>query len=211
MIAGYDILREKMNTAPDIQLNDGDDHWYRTKDSDWKPSVTTIIGGVINKGKGFETWLGNQPSYKIACSERDIAATHGIDVHNACEKYLHGQRIDGATKGTEFNKRMMQFEHWVQEYQPDIISTEQQMYHKDVPFSGTCDIVIYTPGAGLSIVDIKTGAPYESHALQLTCYKMLWDAMYPAFPIKSLFGLYLKGTWITKVEPQFKSYKYIPH
>ena len=210
MIEGYNILKDRMGHAPAIQLNEGDNHWYRTEENDWKPSVTTIIGGVINKGKGYDTWLGNQPSYKIACDERDIAASHGTQVHEACEHYLNGKRIDGSNEGPEFNKRMMKFEHWVENRQPDILATEQQMYHKDIPFSATCDIVIYTPDSGLSIVDIKTGAPYETHALQLTCYKMLWDAMYPDFPIKNIFGLYLKGNWITKVEPLFKSYKYVP-
>ncbi len=84
------------------------------------------------------------------------------------------------------------------------------MYHPDVPFSGTPDIVAYLPDLGLTLIDIKTGAPYESHQLQLTCYKMLWDALFPEAPIESLYGLYLKGSWISKVEPNFKAYKYVP-
>ena len=205
-------LKDKISSAVKIEMYDTDNHWYRTEGNEWKPSVTTIINSVLNKGKGFETWLGNQPSYKIACEERDDAAARGTAVHEACEAYLHGQHVDGSNSpwGDEFNKRMMSFEAWMDEYKPDIIATEYKMYHKDIPFSGTCDMVIYTPDTGLSVVDIKTGAPYESHALQLTCYKMLWDAMYPDFPIKNMYGLYLKGTWISKVEPQFKSYKYVP-
>ena len=39
---------------------------------------------------------------------------------------------------------------------------------------------------------------------------MLWDALFPDTPILHIYGLYLKGTWISKVEPQFKEYKYSP-
>ena len=203
-------LRERLSKPIDILVNTQDERWYKTEGNAWKPSVTSVISAVINKGRGFEQWLGNQPSYKIACEERDTSAKLGTAVHSACERYLKGEVINGEKLDDNFNKRMMQFEAWVDEYKPDIITLEYQMYHPDVPFSGTPDIVAYLPEKGLCLIDIKTGAPYETHELQLTCYKMLWDTLFPEAPITNIYGLYLKGNWISKVEPNFKKYTYVP-
>ena len=206
----YSDLKTKLSCPIDILVNTQDERWYKTEDNPWRPSVTSIIGSVLNKGKGFESWLGNQPSYKIACEERDEKAELGTRVHKACEAYLKGETIQGGTDDNEFNKRMMQFDAWYDTYKPEIITQEYQMYHPDVPFSGTPDIVAYIPEQGLCLIDIKTGAPYENHELQLTCYKMLWDTLFPDTPITTIYGLYLKGNWITKVEPNFKKYTYVP-
>lgn len=209
----FDELKKEILKTEKPTVHTDNSRWYRTGSSSvWKPSITTILGAVINKGIGFETWLGNQPSYKIACQERDEAAARGTAVHNACEDYLNGKEIDGTNSsyGDEFNKRMMSFESWVKNINPEIIALEHNMYHPDVAFSGTFDILANIPGKGLSVIDIKTGQPNESHILQLTAYKLLWDTLYPDYKIKRLYGLYLKGTWISKVEPLFKEYKYMP-
>tara|TARA_R100001594_G_scaffold111203_1_gene145950 strand:+ start:723 stop:1481 length:759 start_codon:yes stop_codon:yes gene_type:complete len=205
-------LRDRLSRPIDILVNTQDERWYKTDGNPWKPSVTSVISSVLNKGRGFEMWLGNQPSYKIACQERDESARLGTAVHSACEAYLKGEVVNGGENEwkDEFNKRMMQFEHWVTNVKPEIITLEYQMYHPDVPFSGTPDIIAYIPEKGLCLIDIKTGAPYENHELQLTCYKLLWDTLFPDMPITSLYGLYLKGNWISKVEPNFKQYKYVP-
>ena len=208
----FSELKDRLTRPIDILVNTQDDRWYKTEDNPWKPSVTSVIGSVLSKGRGFEQWMGNQPSYKIACEQRDESAALGTAIHQACEHYLQGTVVDGSTVqwGDDFNKRLMQFEHWVDNVKPDIITQEYQMYHPDVPFSGTPDIVAYIPKKGLCLIDIKTGAPYETHELQLTCYKMLWDVLFPDSPITNIYGLYLKGNWITKVEPNFKEYKYVP-
>ena len=205
-----DKLKELVINSEKITIKGDDSRWYRVGSKNiWKPSITTVLSAVLNKGIAYETWLGNQPSYKIACQERDEAAARGTDVHQACEDYLNGKPINGADSkwGDEFNKRMMSFELWAHLTNPDIVALEHSMCHEDVPFSGTCDIVAYVPKKGLSIIDIKTGQPNEGHILQLTGYKMLWDVLYPEYPIRRLYGLYLKGSWISKVEPIFKEYK----
>ena len=58
----YTELRSRLSRPVDILVNTQDDRWYKTEDNPWRPSVTSIIGSVLNKGKGFENWLGNQPS-----------------------------------------------------------------------------------------------------------------------------------------------------
>ena len=205
-------IKKAIQKSEKIIVNTDNVRWYKTGNNPWKPSISTILGNVINKGIAFETWLGNQPSYKIACQERDEAANRGTIVHQACEDYLNGAEINGSTNnlGDEFNKRMMSFELWVKNIKPEIVALEHSMYHPNVDFSGTCDIIADIPKKGLSIIDIKTGQPNESHILQLTGYKRLWDELFPEYPINHLYGLYLKGNWISKIEPQFKEYKFEP-
>ena len=208
-----DKIKKRIKQSEKIIVNSDNDRWYRVgSEFKWKPSITTVLSTVLNKGIAFETWLGNQPSYKIACQERDEAAARGTAVHQACEDLLNGKSIDGSDSkwGDEFNKRLMSFEHWVKNVKPTIVALEHSMYSADVPFSGTCDIIADIPKKGLSIIDIKTGQPNESHILQLTAYKLLWDSLFPEYPILHLYGLYLKGSWISKVEPQFKEYKFQP-
>jgi hypothetical protein len=136
----------------------------------------------------------------------------GTIVHDLCEELLISQSVnvsEGIVNdyGDAVCKRLMSFKDWHDNVRPEVITTEYKLYHEDVPYSGTPDIICYVNGK-LSIVDIKTGAPYPSHQLQLTCYKELWDAIFPEYPIEELYGLYLKDNWITKVSPNFKKYKY---
>ena len=195
--------------SPRIERNDGDERWYRiTNETNWLPSVTTMIGSVLNKGKGFEQWLGNSLNYETACEKRDEAAKVGTLVHSLCERLMLGEAIT-EQKDERVIKRLMSFVEWFSIHNPQIIALEMKLVHKDVPYSGTPDIVCLIDGK-IHLVDIKTGAPYNSHELQLTCYKALWDANFPMYPIDIMGGLYLKDSWISKVEPIYKKYKYVP-
>tara|TARA_R100000781_G_scaffold60063_1_gene38376 strand:- start:5 stop:766 length:762 start_codon:yes stop_codon:yes gene_type:complete len=195
--------------SPEVERNTGDERWYRIKDeTKWLPSVTTMIGSVINKGIGFEKWLGSMPSYDLACEKRDAAAEVGTRVHNLCEDLLLGKAVNlDEAEGPSYFKRLMSFVEWYKIHKPTILATELKLVHKDVPYSGTPDIVCIIDEK-IHMVDIKTGAPYDTHELQLTCYKELWDKTFPEFKIDEICGLYLKDSWISKVEPMYKKYKY---
>ena len=201
--------------ATDIIYHDGDERWCAPKGTQqWKPSVTTFLGATLNKGVGYDTWLGNAISYKDACKERDFAAERGTIVHDLCENLIKDGSISipediNKKFGEAISKRMMSFEFWYKQHCPEIITTEYKLYHPSLPFSGTPDILCIINNK-LCLIDIKTGSPYLTHQLQLTCYKMLWDAIFPEYPISEMYGLYLKDKWISKVEPQFKKYKYTP-
>jgi hypothetical protein len=195
---------------PDIERNDGDERWYRIKDeTKWLPSVTTMIGSVLNKGVGFEKWLGDSPSYDIACQKRDEAAQTGTIIHKMCEQLLKGDTVnfDEEFSDKSYLKRLFSFVKWYEIHKPEVIALELKLVHSDILYSGTPDIVCMIDGK-IHMVDIKTGAPYDSHELQLTCYKALWDANFPKYPIDEIYGLYLKDSWISKVEPMYKKYSY---
>jgi len=206
-----DILEERKQT---IIYHKSNERWCAIEGTQqWKPSVTTFIGGVLNKGVGYDTWLGNANSYKEACKDRDIAAERGTTVHNLCEELIVEGKLTIPEDilflfGDAVSKRVMSFAFWYDQYRPEVVTTEYKLYHPDVPYSGTPDIVAYVNGK-LSIIDIKTGAPYPSHHLQLTAYKILWDTIFPEFPIEATYGLYLKDGWISKVEPMFKKFPHL--
>ena len=105
---------------------------------------------------------------------------------------------------------MMSFIEWNNINHPyNVIAKEIKLWHKDVAFSGTPDLIIEKDGK-LILIDYKTGAHYKSHELQCSMYKMLWDAIFPEYKIDVIKGMYLKDTWISKVEPLVKEFKFVP-
>ena len=189
----------------DIRRHESGDRWYAPRGSyDWKPSVTTIIGETLSKGKGFEQWLGNHPSYKIACEERDKAANRGTLVHDLAEKYMHGESVEA--EDDEICKHLMSFEKFWRENEIQMIETELFMWHKDVPWAGTCDIIAKMNGK-YAIIDIKTGGHYKSHEIQLNMYAELLSKI-TGEEIGILAGLYTKGRWIREPNYQLKKFKF---
>ena len=188
-----------------LKRHESGDRWYSPEDLNmWRPSVTTIIGNTVHKGIGFEMWLGNHPSYKIACEERDAAANRGTEVHELAERYMLGDEVSGSTD--EVNKHLMSFEKFWLEKEVQLIETELFMWHKDVPWAGTCDIIAKINGKNY-IIDIKTGNYYKSHEIQLNMYAELLSKIVDE-PVESIAGLYTKGRWIREPNYQFKQFKF---
>ena len=189
----------------DIRRHESGTRWYAPHGSyDWKPSVTTIIGDTLSKGKGFEMWLGNHPSYKIACEERDIAADRGTLVHELAEDYMNGESVESDNE--EICKHLMSFEKFWLDNEVQLIETELFMWHKDVPWAGTCDIIAKI-GGKYCIIDIKTGNYYKSHEIQLNMYAELLSRIVEE-PIDMIAGLYTKGKWIREPNYQLKKFKF---
>jgi len=188
----------------DVRRHESGARWYAPGGSyDWKPSVTTILG-ALSKGTGFDMWLGNHPSYKIACEERDIAADRGTKVHDLAEKYMHGESVESDNE--EICKHLMSFEKFWNENEVQLIDTELFMWHKDVPWAGTCDIIAKINGK-YCIIDIKTGNYYKSHEIQLNMYAELLSKITDE-EIEVIAGLYTKGRWIREPNYQFKKFKF---
>ena len=192
-----------------LKRHESGDRWYSPEDLNmWRPSVTTIIGNTIHKGIGFEMWLGNHPSYKIACEERDAAASRGTEVHELAERYMLGDEVSGSTD--EINKHLMSFEKFWIEKEVQLIETELFMWHKDVPWAGTCDIIAKIDGK-YCIIDIKTGNHYKSHEIQLNMYAELFNKIaeeYNMPKVEKIYGLYTKGKWRKEPNYQLKSFKF---
>ena len=186
-----------------IKRHEGAGRWYSQGESkNWKPSVTTIIGETCSKGKFFDEWL--MKNGLNAINLRDEAAERGTAVHENIELLLNDEEI---IVDNEFiQKSLMSFEKFYKEHSPQVQTQEIFLYHKDVPWAGTPDIIANINGR-LSIIDIKTGDYRKTHEIQQLMYMDLWNAIFPfEHQIKDIYGLYLKGKWIK--EPNYQLRKF---
>ena len=204
------IAEYKKNTQ--LKRHHGDSRWYSRKHKlDWKPSVTSVIGNTIHKGVGFEKWLGSQPTYEAACEIRDAAAKRGTLVHDYCENIIEGLSFDirddiaddDNYDMNEISKYLMSFEKWRYDVNPNPLATELKLFHDDIPWSGTFDLLIGEED-NRCMIDYKTGGHYKAHDIQLNMYRILWNKIFPDYPVDTLAGLYLKGTWIKEPNYKFK-------
>ncbi len=185
-----------------IQRHESSGRWYsQGKSLNWKPSVTTIIGETCSKGKFFDEWL--MKNGLNAERLRDEAAERGTAVHEAIEALLERKEVHA---GTEFiRKSLMSFEKWYYDIKPSVICQEIFLYHKDMLWAGTPDIVATIDG-NLSIIDIKTGDYRKSHEIQQLMYKDLWNKIFPECPIVNIYGLYTKGKWMKEPSYSFRKF-----
>ena len=101
----------------------------------------------------------------------------------------------------QINKRLMGFMKFWEDYKPIAFASEIQLHHKDIPFCGTADFVgmITNPKTNksdITLVDYKTGLNYPVHQIQLSAYAMIWNKLFPKYPITKVACLHLKSTWI---------------
>tara|TARA_R110002012_G_scaffold321346_1_gene548778 strand:- start:11974 stop:12726 length:753 start_codon:yes stop_codon:yes gene_type:complete len=185
-----------------IQRHQSSGRWYsQGKSLNWKPSVTTIIGETCSKGKFFDEWL--MKNGLNAERLRDEAAERGTAVHEAIEALLERKEVHAST---EFiRKSLMSFEKWYYDIKPSVICQEIFLYHKDMLWAGTPDIVATIDGS-LSIIDIKTGDYRKSHEIQQLMYKDLWNKIFPECPIVNIYGLYTKGKWMKEPSYSFRKF-----
>ena len=185
-----------------VERLDAGRRWYRRGKSNWKPSVTTVIGETCAKGKFFDEWLmkNGLNAEKI----RDESAARGTAVHENIELLLDGEEL---VIDNEFiQKSLMSFEKWYKEICPQVVGKELFLYHKDIPWAGTPDIIAEINGR-LSIIDIKTGDYRKSHEIQQLMYKDLWNSIFPTHRVKDIYGLYVKGKWIKEPSYGFRKFK----
>ena len=170
----------------------------KTEDRTYLYSSTTILDNVLNKGIGFNMWLGNSISYVAAMDYAKVRARIGTITHQLC-MYLIWQKIVDCTHGVfnedsmsieyipdEVKLRLQAFIDFCHDNEPESIATEISLYTLDeledgqllYPWAGTADNVMKIKDE-IYLIDIKTGKAYDkSHTLQLTSYKILWDHIY---------------------------------
>ena len=176
----------------------------------WKPSVTTLEN-IISKGIIFERWIANFGGYDKVCEYVNKKANDGTLVHEYLEQLINKGEIK-LDKGTPNNikKYIQSFLAWWDDTNVISIGTEVQLYHDDLPFSGTCDFLCYIKGE-LSLIDFKTGNEYPTdHQIQLSCYKEIFDKIFPQDIIKNIYCLYVKSTWRKKPTFKLRKYDYDP-
>mgnify|MGYP003144892985 CR=1 FL=1 len=186
------------------------------------PSVTTVLGNVMNKGYSFDNWLKNYGHF--ADWYRNFKANKGTAVHYCVEKLKNGETlsfgeikdivfrycntIDIAMSGGKsvlLRSVCMYIESYMAYYEenkPLLIACEYQMYSKSLGFAGTADEICEIGTlAQRTILDIKTGSQQESHIIQGNAYAMLWNELNPDFKVNHVAVLYLKDSF--KLKPTY--------
>ena len=186
-----------------VERKDGNFRWYRVQGGEWVPSVTTILN-VIGKGIGFHKWLGNHPSYEIACQVRDKAAERGTIVHDSIEKLLKGEEV--TTDNEEIAKHLMCFKKFYADHDIEVIDQELFLISPNWDFAGTPDLICKIDGK-VWLIDYKTGNFYKTHPLQCRMYALLYEEIF-GIKIDCIGGLYTKSTWIKEANYIFKKFPY---
>ena len=186
------------------------------------PSVTTVLGNVMNKGYSFDMWLKNYGHF--ADWYRNFKANKGTAVHVCVEKLKNGETlsfgeikdivfrycntIDIAMNGGKsalLRSICMYIESYMayyEEHKPLLLACEYQMYSAELGFAGTADEICELGTlAQRTILDIKTGSVSDSHMIQGNAYAMLWNELNPEYKVGHIAVLYLKDSY--KLRPTF--------
>ena len=159
------------------------------KTADFIMSVTTWLN-CASKGIGFHKWLGNSSNYDTAMKYANDRALIGTMTHALCMYMTWGNKVDTTTGfydrdsekivpiPDEVKRRLSGYIDFFDEYKPVPIATELALFDPLFPYAGTMDQLMMIDGK-LWQIDIKTGAEYpKTQRLQLTAYKILYDALY---------------------------------
>ena len=113
----------------------------------------------------------------------------------------------------EISKRLLGFKKFWEEKEPIALASEIQLYHKDIPFCGTADLICIIKNkrnkekADIWLIDYKTGNNYKTHQIQLSCYAYIWNLLFKSHPLDKVGCLYLKSTWRKEPTYTLKEYK----
>lgn len=189
---------------------------------DFKPSVTTIINQAVPKGPWFMKAIQNAPGHAPALIEWRKLATDGTMVHALVSQMIRGLTIDLVTPwlddetgeyipiGARHVKRLIGFKHWWDKYKPKVLASEIMLYHPDIAWAGTADLICEI-GGKTWLIDVKTGKEnYPDMMRQLTAYRILAETCFD-MKIECVSPLLLPDGW-RKIDGSYTFYakKYQP-
>ena len=161
----------------ELQRIDGPTRFYETPEGKRYPSVTTVLGKMMDKS-ALEAWrkrVGEDEAVRVSTR----ASTRGTNVHTMCENYVLGHDID-----TSMPHNMMMFNQIkkVLDEKVDMVrATECTLFSDHLKLAGSCDLIANYDDR-LSIIDYKTSAKrkrkdwIEGYFLQASLYSyMLWE------------------------------------
>jgi len=161
----------------ELQRIDGPTRFYETPEGNRYPSVTAVLGKMMDKS-ALETWrkrVGEEEAARVSAR----ASTRGTNVHTMCENYVLGNDIDASTP---HNMMMFNQIKKVLDEKVDMVrATECTLFSDHLKLAGSCDLIADYDGR-LSIIDYKTSAKLkrkdwiEGYFLQASLYSyMLWE------------------------------------
>ena len=161
----------------ELQRIDGPIRLYETPEGKRYPSVTTVLGKMMDKS-ALETWrkrVGEEEAARVSAR----ASTRGTNFHTMCENYVLGNDIDASMP---HNMMMFNQIKKVLDEKVDMVrATECTLFSDHLKLAGSCDLIANYDGR-LSIIDYKTSAKrkrkdwIEGYFLQASLYSyMLWE------------------------------------
>lgn len=115
-------------------------HTY-TLEGEVIPSVTHIMGPI------------SAAHYSnVRQDALEHAARRGTSAHNAIETYLEFGIADVSDEGAPY---LEAFVRWMEDVSPEVVGAELRVYHKELRYAGTCDLLCKIDGK-LCLVDYKT-------------------------------------------------------
>ncbi len=161
----------------ELQRIDGPTRFYETPEGNRYPSVTAVLGKMMDKSE-LETWrkrVGEEEAARVSAR----ASTRGTNVHTMCENYVLGNDIDASMP---HNMMMFNQIKKVLDEKVDMVrATECTLFSDHLKLAGSCDLIANYDGR-LSIIDYKTSAKrkrkdwIEGYFLQASLYSyMLWE------------------------------------
>lgn len=187
---GQFVVEEQNN-----QITFTDLRFYRTREGEYFPSVTTILD-AYPKTAAFYEWL--KKNGDESDNIRDAAGAKGSKIHNLIERYNNGEPVslidsDGVIRYS--SEEWGALEKWVEfceRFNPEILRSEFNIVSPNLKCAGTIDTVLRLNGKKL-IVDFKSSNSVHPHYfLQLAAYKELYQEAFPdEEPIEGVAILHL--------------------
>jgi len=164
-----------------IETSENGKRFYKTPSGEKYPSVTTVLGSVMDKTKLFE-WqarVGKETANKI----KTRAANRGTKLHKVCEKYVLNEEnfLDNNSPLTA--DLFKQVKPFIDKNVGDVYGIELPLYSDFLRTAGRCDMFCNLSGKN-AIVDYKTSTKpkkeewIKSYFLQLTTYGMMIEERY---------------------------------
>ena len=124
------------------------------------PSVTQVIGEWRKfHMRGADYYISNFTGDVVSAEQFEAGGDFGTAIHQACAIIMsHGRDgLDWFGLSPDLVPPLYQFEKWLEDFSPTIISVEEPLYSKRFGFAGTADIFAEQEKHP-TVVEIKTGA-----------------------------------------------------
>jgi len=178
--------------------------WYEI-DGIFKPSVSTFLG-ILNKGIGFDMWLGNANSYKDAMEYASERADLGSKVHTDIAHLILDNYLETGNMTDENIRMLQEFVQFWNHYKPKAVTIECPLWVDDIPFAGTGDLICEVNNETW-LVDWKTGELWDSYNYQIKAYQHLAEKVFNIKIDKCCFvqinGKH-RGTCFADDKPKYK-------
>lgn len=197
---------------------------YKNTPNPLKPSWTNIAS--IEASPGLSNWFKDKGRW--ADIDGPTSAIIGTIVHDGADIMNKGQEITtdwildkldnyhdirwrlvypNKWEAVELIKKMLwSYQLWYDEHKPEILATEIMMWHEDMPYAGTADLIlnIHSPRQKQDVImlaDLKTGSEQpDKHFVQCMAYALLLEKIYD-IQVGAIGALYCNGKWKDDPKP----------